>query len=277
MYDSQAHYRALYEEGLSGYRGKHVFTDILQPWLDAHDSEVDFLKDLSTRRGNPIPDMTGEELCRLYALSRVNELLLLRFQPWAVGTHYEGPPITYADYLRFMELLGFHLVERAGFHPFFHEIVTVEAAETAGGSIEILEEYWPTMFLGDMLFSRAGCAVRAPSRLLDAHVATTSRLQWAHRRRNRPTDDLSDGWGGNSQWRTCFRRDYRIAGHLYFNVDGARDIPNDDVAAAQKGETDLTVAQRIEHLTHRCYVLEDKHDEYWHWGDRYTMSDVEHR
>ena len=46
-----------------------------------------------------------------------------------------------------------------------------------------------------------------------------------------------------------FRRDYRIGGRFYFNVDGEHNIAN-----AGGSEDGLTQAERIELLTHRCFI-----------------------
>jgi hypothetical protein len=138
------------------------------------------------------------------------------------------------------------VVESAGFTPFFHEIVTVDEATDENQPPAVTDVLWPGLTLGPLLFSRAGVRVSAGRRLLRKDLAESSTLYWAHRRRNRPAADLSHGWGGNSQWRTSFRRDYAIDGELHFNVDADPD--------RRDTMPELTSAQRVELLTHRCIV-----------------------
>jgi hypothetical protein len=177
-----------------------------------------------------------------------------------------------------MTRLGMHSIHHAAFHPFFHEVVTIQPnaelkpAATAAPEPTLLEELWPCMMLGDLMFSRAGCVVywkkQAPN--IDPEVAPRSMLYWAHRRQSRPTQDLSCGWGGNSQWRTRFRRDYRIADTFHFNVDGKLDALQTDPLTDRDG---LSAQERIELLTHRGFVTTRKPDaDLWPWDDRYSIK-----
>lgn len=49
-----------------------------------------------------------------------------------------------------------------------------------------------------------------------------------------------------SSWRTRFRGDYAIGGELLYDVDADPGPPDDD--------DDLTGAERLELLHHRCFV-----------------------
>jgi hypothetical protein len=88
--------------------------------------------------------------------------------------------------------------------------------------------------------------VRAGRLHLLKEVAERSTLYWAYARNHRKSEDLSRGWGSNSQWRTAFRRDYALGGRLFYNVD-ARPHPGGP-------DADLTAAERAELLRHRCFV-----------------------
>src|SRR5688500_5280781 len=101
MYSSQAPYRELYE-AIQKYDGKNIFAEMLSPWLLQNDEERGFLGNFATRVGEPWPLATSEELCRLYAASRVNELLVLRFQP-TDDAHLEwnGPVLLLEEYIQF--------------------------------------------------------------------------------------------------------------------------------------------------------------------------------
>jgi hypothetical protein len=120
--------------------------------------------------------------------------------------------------------------------------------------------------LGGMLFSRAGARVSGGRRLIRKVVAESSTLYWAYRRKNRPYQDLSHGWGSDSQWRTRFRRDYRCGPQLLYNVDGTHDM---DVPDATADDSDsLSRDERIELLTNRCFILTARpHNDLWPYDD----------
>jgi hypothetical protein len=106
--------------------------------------------------------------------------------------------------------------------------------------------------------------VRAGRARLVKEVAERSTLYWAYARNTRPTDDPSRGWGGNSQWRTAFRRDYALDGRLWYNV-GGREHPGG-------AGGDLAPRERDELLRHRCFVTcTGASDDLW----PYDLSAVE--
>lgn len=73
--------------------------------------------------------------------------------------------------------------------------------------------------------------------------------------------------GGNSQWRTRFRRDYRIGRTYYFNVDGKHDLWNPLSAKDRDG---LAREERIELLISRCFIIAKKpHDDLYPYDATY--------
>ncbi len=211
------------------------------------------------------------DLYNLYAFSRVNEFLLLPFQPvTVVGSEWLGPIITLEEYRQFMLSLEFTEIEQAGFHPFFHEIVEVEQVLDSDEPITILETFWPGFMLDSMLFSRAGIKVRGGGNHIRKEVAEQSTLYWTYIRRNRPVDDLSHGWGSNSQWRTTFRRDYQTETAFYYNVD---EMPEKTIATLppSSDEVGMTLLERVELLRHRCFVKTTKpHQDLFPYNDFYV-------
>jgi hypothetical protein len=262
MCDVQETYRQLYE-ALLEYEGEAAHHDVLVPWAEANPPEKAWLRAFALRPGDPVPAADENELCRLYAISRINDLLLLRFQPAGPGgLDHPGPAVTPAEYLSFMSGLGFEVVDGDVFHPFVHEVVEVDQRPNDDAPVVLLERLWPTLMLGPMLFSRGGVRVGGGRRHIDKEVAQSSRLYWTHRRRNRPYTDLSVGWGSNSQWRTDFRRDYWIGNRLFFNVDGK--------GRRQDGLDDgLTPEERTELLVYRCFIRGDSHldQDFWPYDD----------
>lgn len=83
-------------------------------------------------------------------------------------------------------------------------------------------------------------------------MADRSPLYWTFLRRHRPTVDLSQGWGSNSQWRTGFRLDHRTSTGRRVNADGRHDI--DAPENLDPSETLLTPAERRQLLRNRCLL-----------------------
>jgi hypothetical protein len=221
-----------------------------------------------------------EELWELYALSRVNDYLLLAYQ----GSPLCTPKVPLATYVQFFRALGLGPFEEPVFSSFYHEIVEAEAAPPEDEAAEIGRVFWPGLRFGDLLFSRAGVRVRAPVRLIDPRTAPYSTLYFAHRRLRRATEDQSQGWGHNAQWRTAFRRDYEEAGQVYFNVDGSIDISGDVSGPERAGgptRDDLNAvlpgAARRELLMHRCRVTGDGSGrDLWPYDDTLRLRKGEH-
>jgi hypothetical protein len=203
-------------------------------------------------------------------------VLLLSFQPdggpwseapWAhrLHLHRPWPTVTRRQYLHLFTSLGmrpFGLTgtgtgTSAAFDPFLHEIVEVEQAEDPDEPVRILDVVWPGLWLGPLLFGRAGVRVRAGVNHAERGVADRSPLYWTFLRRHRPTVDQSLGWGHNSQWRTDFRLDYRTEDGDRLHLDGWLDLD----APGGPGRTDLheldallSPVERRELLRHRCLL-----------------------
>ncbi|HET7233810.1 MAG TPA: hypothetical protein VFJ16_27615 [Longimicrobium sp.] len=264
MFSDQAPYRELYDQILD-YDGAGLHHDVLRPWLDRNGAERRWLDEIRARRGSPVPPVTAEESCRLYALSRIIDLLQLSFAPPAPEPRWTIAAVSAKDFVEFADALGLERIDQTAFHPFYHEIVTVDAEPNENATPRLVDAYWPGLMLGPLLLSRTGCRVAAGRRHIMKEVAETSTLHWAYARNNRPATDLSAGWGSNSQWRTAFRRDYAIDGELRYNVD-ARENPGG------AGEA-LDPAERLELLRHRCFIISPTPS-----GDLwpYDLSHVEH-
>jgi hypothetical protein len=255
MHTDQQPYRTLHDDILE-YAGDAPYNDLIRPWLLRNDGERRWLGQLRGRGGDPVPPMRPEESWRLYALSRIVQLLQLSFAPRTADPPWTVAPVSGDEYARFIAALGLEAVERAGFHPFFHEVVTVDPLAEEDAPPELAEVCWPACTLGPLLVSRAGCRVRAGRLHLLKEVAERSTLYWAYARNHRPAEDPSRGWGGNSQWRTAFRRDYALDGRLFYNV-GAKESPGGV-------DPELDAGDRAELLRHRCFVRSTKRsDDRW--------------
>ncbi|KPC51624.1 hypothetical protein [Amantichitinum ursilacus] len=274
MYFSQMPYRALFDV-LLDYQGSTTWQDILAPWLADNEAEIAWLREFGQRAGAPIPVATREELSRLYALGRVNETLLLGFQPSIHAAEPAGPMLSLDEYERFAAALGMDCLRPATWSPFYHEVTTLLESPNARQPIELIRYDWPCLMLGNLLFSRAGVRVSAGARTLASDLIASSTLYWAYHRRNRPANDLSHGWGSNSQWATDIRRDYHLGDTFWFNVDGETDLTN--MAADHDSESGLSKAERIELLTHRCLFSAPTKaaEEQWPYDDTLRVTSAE--
>ncbi|MEV7022004.1 hypothetical protein [Kitasatospora sp. NPDC093558] len=234
--------RALYE-ALLDYEGADQYKEIVAPWLDRalHAGYPDELA--AAARYQPWwehPD--GHELSwELYALSRVSDYLLL------------DDAQTWQEYLDLFAALGMTPIEDDGaFDPFHHEIAEVDQADDPDAPIQVLGLRWPGLMLGELLFSRAGVRVRAGAAHAERGVADAWPIYWTFRRRHRPTVDLSQGWGSNSQWRTELRLDYRTAEGDHLNV--SESVAIDGYSELDEDDRLLTPAERRELLRHRTFL-----------------------
>lgn len=280
-------FRALYQ-ALVACEGVGVAAsgDVLVPWLPKARQALDSLRHYG-RLNSPLNGyaVEYEDLHQWYALSRVSDHLLLSVQvrddsyvapssrpdPWR---EWMTRIIAPEEYVAFFEVLGFHSFTRLPFSPFHHEIVEVIDTPDADG-VSVDHVFWPGLMFGDMLFSRAGVRVRCPASLIDKAIAETSCLYFTHRRLRRRTSDLSHGWGSNSQWVTSFRRDYDSGGRFWYNVDGEHPLGDGYRASFPPNrpldEDDLTMAQRVELLTNRCFVRCPKDgSDLFPFGDQFT-------
>lgn len=278
-------FRALFHQVVA-YEGADMYHDVLLPWQPQAAETMSVLAsygDKEARLWNKDqPDAcsggdTNYYTCleHLYALSRVSQMLLLPFQTvrnrttFPMAAYNEGwlPSIRLDERNEWLRSLGMQQVEQPVFHPFYHEIVEVEQAPDPDEPVTLVETIWPAFLLGHMLFCRAGVKVRGGEQFIRKVIAENSRLYWAYTRNNRQAVDLSHGWGHNSQWGTDFRRDYVDDDAYYYNVDGDFDIHEEVRAEYRNGEEPvLTLPQRIELLTNRCFILTPErfyHEEFW--------------
>lgn len=241
------------------------WTDQLQPYSEADARHISLNPDKSSAREEDL-----WATYELYAFSRVSDLLLLPFQerrytddqlwePWG------GPPVSAEQRNEWFLSLGLRRIEEQRFHPFYHEIVEVLPTPDPDEPITLVDEVWPGFLFGALMFCRAGVRVRGGERHIRKEIAENSTLHWTYRRNNRPTEDLSHGWGSNSQWATEFRRDYVDSDHFYYNVDGLADLLSDDGARAyQSGPGEpvgmVPMELALEFVRNRCRIVTDVTD-----------------
>ncbi|WP_327179086.1 hypothetical protein OG599_29920 [Streptomyces sp. NBC_01335] len=261
--------RELYE-ALRDHHGPDAFGSVVAPWL-AHATAVGHrawlakaAESLCQEDSSRPRHLRAELSWELYALSRVSDVLLLPHQPppdagdetpraRRMRTLDQQSALDPAEYLQLFTGLGLVPFRETGsFDPFLHEIVEVEQAEDPEEPVRVTGAVWPGLWLGPLLFSRAGVRVRAGARHAERGVADRSPLYWTFLRRHRPTVDLSQGWGGNSQWRTEFRLDHRTSAGGRVNADGRQDI--DAPENLDPAEALLTPVERRQLVLNRCLL-----------------------
>lgn len=259
-------FRELYDDILK-YKGQKLFADVLDPWIENAQPAIADLRRFGQFSPYDQKDKDAQfAMWNLYALSRVNDVLLLVFQQ--PPTDGRAPCISSEQYEQFFSQLGFVIVECEGFTPFHHEIVQVEQSELANKSIRILERFWPGLMFGELLFFRSGVAVTGGRDHVVKEIAEQSTLYFTFRRAHRRTSDLSMGWGSNSQWRTDFRRDYESGGKWIYNADG-ENLLNEPEKCEKEGDG-LTHEERIELCKNRCFIITPKpNDDLWPFDDRF--------
>jgi hypothetical protein len=249
--------------------------EILLPFVEQNPEAVEELRDLGrpdSHRHRIEPDpVYFTRLEGLYALSRVVDLLVAPFQPvnddpalFAINTDHPwwtGPLPSAQAWRPFGEAIGGTWIAEDRFHPFFHEIVSVEPAEDPDEPPSLVGEYWPGLLAGSLLVVRSGVAVRAGSNVIAPAVGERSCLYWSWWRRNRIVRDESHGWGSSSQWGTDSRRDYIVDGQLHYNVDWR------GVEHRSRRRLDITQADRELLVRYRCSLTVDLGDDHFPFED----------
>ncbi len=223
------------------------------PWASQHRAVIQGLQSFREKAGVGIPQAGENDLFMLYAASRVFELLVLNFQHGqADGTAWRGPGITGDQLEEFAQQVGLEVMRPDRFSPFHHEVVDVQTASQSHQPARICAYHWPCLMLGPLLFMRAGVSVSAGSAVMHPKIAASSTIYWAHRRKNRFHRDLAQGWGRNSAWNTCFRRDYHLGDQFHFNVDGGVDLAT--LPSECRNDEGLAPHERMELVANRCFV-----------------------
>jgi len=256
MYASQFPWYELFQ-GLHEYEGHDAFADVLAPWASRNEAVTKWIPSFRDRTNDDWNAATDEDLCLLYAIFRVTSVLLLGFQNGrADGTDWLGPKISTSGFQRFHELIGFQTCDQLAYHPFFHEIVDVKQTSNEGDQIQLVDLHWPAIKLGGLMFCRAGVSVTAGKQFVDKSVVESSQLYWTYRRKDRPCNDQSHGWGHNSQWRTRLRRDYAVNGSYNYNVDGDQSL--NQISSDLVDE--IPIAAMIELVRNRSLITHQLND-----------------
>ena len=240
-------FRELYHE-IVEYNGKNIFTGIIKSWNKNNNSKY-YLKYFD--KGFILSD---EDNWEYYALSRVLDILTLRFQPNknADFSEWIGTDISLEEYIEFIKLLGLEIIYPETYSSFNCEILE---AKEGKNNFEIIECMFPTVRLKGLIIKRSGVIISINPNDYDLNLINNAKIFWAYRRKNRKHEDLSDGWGSNSQWRTDFRFDIETENHYIYNFYGEYDLNQGTVEIINKlKEMNLDVNEMIELLVNRHFI-----------------------
>lgn len=260
-------FRDLYYEILE-YTGYSLGEDVLGPWVAKGFYAAEQLRCFQRYAPyDPCDSVAQAAMWNLYALGRVNDLLISALGDFSGLGRLSLDCDGYRD---FFLKLGFTTMTVNRFSAFFHEVVEVQQTPAGDQPIERVAERWPCLMLGDLMFSRAGMIVASGRQHMVKPIAERSVLYFTSRRTHRSTQDLSHGWGSNSQWRTSYRRDYLGKDKLIYNADGKNLLHQAPYVGEQDG---LTWDERVELCRHRCFIVTAKaDDDRWPYDDRYEEN-----
>jgi len=245
--------------------GQPWVTDVARRFLVLSSSEA-------AERWEPGNDELLHSLFLLYATARVRDVLLFAHQPLPLDSDAKAAfdqalnrtapsfaPLPLDQFVAFFSLIGCRTTTEPAFDPILHEIVVCEQDPDPDAPIQIVEQLWPSLLIGELVFTRAGVKVRAGAHHALAGVADRSCLHWEYWRRHRDTTDGSFWWGHNSQWKTQFRRDYATSRGNLFNFDDGsawadKQRMTIERALAAPDRPTLSEDEAIEFVKNRCLL-----------------------
>lgn len=240
------------------YNGDNLLEEILLRWVEENNYR-DFLLAARSQLVNE-EVFTREVSWELYALSRVLDVLTLRFQPdnHKDGSSWSGPRLNIHEYGAFVEKIGGTVMKPRPYHPFYHEIT--EAMENKD-DFHVITVASPTILLENMILKKGGVIVGLNPGNYDISFVNNATLYWAYRRKNREFRDLSNGWGHNSQWRTAFRCDLETEDAFIYNFSGKYllNLPGEDLKKELKTQG-LKLEEAIELTKYRHFISAGKDD-----------------
>ena len=246
-------FRGLYEK-IMEYEDKNIFLDLLECW-----DEIDIAKKYLNSFNNWF-NLSVEDNWNFYSLSRVLDVFTLHFQPNrnADGSSWKGVNITIDEYVSFVKLLGLEILVPKIYRPFDCEIL--ESIENKN-NFEIIECIFPVVKLKNLLIKRGGVIISNNSKEYNLNLINNAKMFWAYWRKNRKYEDLSHGWGSNSQWRTEIRLDIETDDEFIYNFQGKHDLNNvSNETRNELREQNLEINEAIELLVNRQFIKCTKDD-----------------
>ncbi|MDL2302874.1 hypothetical protein LJC28_00590 [Dysgonomonas sp. OttesenSCG-928-D17] len=164
--------RNLYERIIE-YNGEKLYDDILIPWIN-NNNYKEYLKNIEGLLLEN-KDIAIEDSWELYALSRVLDIMTLRFQlnNKADGNNWLGPELKLKEYENFINLLGLTLKENIEYNSFYCEIIN---AIDGNDDFKIIENYHPPIILGNLLIKKGGVKITLNTQKYNLSIINNSTL-----------------------------------------------------------------------------------------------------
>ncbi|AKJ41515.1 hypothetical protein [Pragia fontium] len=248
---------------ITNYQGDKIFNDELVPWLDVNERDFsNFIKKVSnlTIDVNNVSHISDEISWQLYALSRVLDCLTQCFQyKDRVAINSKEPFISREQYISFAQRLGLSIKTPEVFNPFFYEIIRAESGKP---NFDILEIRYPALMLGHLLINRGGVVISMSPSEYNIELVNNAEIYWAYTRSHRASNDLSHGWGSNSQWRTGFRFDFECSNGFIYNSQGSVDLNlTSDSTFQILQEDSLSLLEARELTMYRHFITGTRNDD----------------
>lgn len=234
---------------ITNYTGNALYNDVIKPWQDIMYYH-DYLQNIAAYIKEPYDSLLIEDEpnWNLYALSRVLDVLTCALQ---YPSRYS--PITLAQYISFSKNMGLTIEQPKQFHPFFYEIVDVIEGDWP---FVLQTVHYPALFLGNLLINRGGATITLPSKLYSIESIKTAPLYWVYERNDREANDLSHGWGHNSQWCTSFRYDFKTERGFYYNFTGKENLnAPDETLLTRLKEDNISIQHAIDVVRYRQMMI----------------------
>lgn len=238
------------------YKGENLYDDILKTWVTENNYN-DYLNNLSSKlQIEKISELPQVDIWELYALSRVLDILTLQLQPNNIldGSDWLRFNIDFSinEYIEFNKLLGLEIFTPNSFNTFDCEIIEAKEAEL---DFQIDEIFFPGLKLNKLMIKRAGTKITLNPKKYNLSLTNNSTMYWTFVRRNRCHNDLSHGWGHNSQWRTDFRLDIETDKSYIYNLKGIFNLNNTSIELKEVlNQENLEIQEAIELVKYRHLI-----------------------
>ncbi|MEZ5015848.1 MAG: hypothetical protein R2800_02270 [Flavipsychrobacter sp.] len=251
--------RDLYQKILAS-KDTNLYNDVIKKWVIENEYKEYLTESLQQYAVAYNKDFPQNELWELYALTRVLDVLTLSFQDDnANSANKSEPKVSIEEYIAIVELLGLEVLFPSEYHAFNCEIFE---AKKKSGAAEIVNCLFPAVKFGDVMIKRAGVHVALDADRYNVGNINKATMYWAHWRKNRNSADLSDGWGGNSQWRTMPRLDIENEEVFIYNPQGSINLSQPtEIVMEELRQQGLSLEEAVELTKYRQFVSCEKEDD----------------
>ncbi|REC53899.1 hypothetical protein DRF62_11660 [Chryseobacterium piscium] len=161
------------------FEGEEIYQNLLKIWAVKNEYQS-YISSISEKILEDKHIFSQEDIWELYALSRVLDILTLRFQQNnnADGTDWQGPIVSCLEYIKFCKLIGLQVSTPSSFHDFDCEIIEAKSGKI---NFQIDECFFPAIRLKNLIIKRAGLRVFLNDKNFDLNRVNNSKIYWTSR------------------------------------------------------------------------------------------------